>query len=342
MTRVGPVPAPAPRSSRTEGRERNLRYVTSQTIRPILCLQQLQTNKPKTKYDKMFGRKNQTILSSHYGKLVEQDETPVPSGGDNGDDEDFFSLKRADHDLPTDLAEYSDLSKRKIRMMKSKKALAKAGPRGTKLVFDEDGRAHELYEFKDAKDVDVERDGTEFMRKEIGKMQRADADDKVAAKEKKREKKRKRKEREREEVSRTILLRFAELDCAISSEMMTGNTVVPPFLRLQTTTATFPQNWISRQRQKRVGLVSPPLRRRDLVEGANHPLLWRRKRNLCSSSCGGEDAGSISIRVHITGVVYSCTILPVIQHILHSPVKGSNCTMCNVVSQFANGFTFSA
>jgi ATP-dependent RNA helicase DDX10/DBP4 len=148
----------------------------------------------------MFGRKNQTILSSHYGKLVEQDETPESNAGDN-DDDDFFSLKRADHDLPTDLTAHSDLSKRKIRMMKSKKALAKAGPRGTKLVFDEDGQAHELYEFKDVNDVDVQGDGAEFMRKEIGKMQRADVDDKAVAKEKKREKKRKRKEREREEVS---------------------------------------------------------------------------------------------------------------------------------------------
>jgi ATP-dependent RNA helicase DDX10/DBP4 len=150
----------------------------------------------------MFGRKNQTILSSHYGKLVEQDET---SGSNAGDDDDFFSLKRADHDLPTDLAEHSDLSKRKVRMMRSKKALAKAGPRGTKLVFDEEGQPRELYEFKDVKDVDVEGDGAEFMRKEIGKMQRADVDDKAVAKEKKREKKRKRKERERDEVSLTIL-----------------------------------------------------------------------------------------------------------------------------------------
>ena len=153
----------------------------------------------------MFGRKNQTILSSHYSKLVEQDETPGFNAGDN-DDEDFLSLKRVDHELPTNLAESSDLSKRKIRMMKSKKALAKTGPRGKKLVFDEDGQAHELYEFRDVNDVDVEGDGTEFMKKEIGRMQKADVDDKAVAKEKKREKKRKRKEREREEVSITTLL----------------------------------------------------------------------------------------------------------------------------------------
>ena len=155
----------------------------------------------------MFGRKNQTILSSHYSKLVEQE--PSTSGfdvGDKDEDEDFFSLKRVDHDLPADLVEHSDLSKRKIQMMKSKKALAKAGPRGTKLVFDEDGQAHAIYEFKDMEDVDVELDRVEFMEKEVGKMRRADVDDKAVAKEKKREKKRKRKEREREEVSLTITL----------------------------------------------------------------------------------------------------------------------------------------
>lgn len=154
----------------------------------------------------MFHRKNQTILSSHYSKLVDR-EGPSASGsnvGDKDDDEDFFSLKRADHDLPTGLFEFSDLSKRKIRMMKSKKALAKAGPKGTKLVFDDHGQAHAIYEFKGVEDIDVERDGAEFMKKEIGKMQRADVDDRAVAKEKKREKKRKRKEREREEVSPAI------------------------------------------------------------------------------------------------------------------------------------------
>ena len=158
----------------------------------------------------MFGRKNQTILSSHYGKLVNRDE-PSTSGfdsGDKDDDDDFFSLKRANHDLPTDLIEHIDLSKRKIRMMKSKKALAKAGPSGTKLVFDDNGQPHAIYEFKDVRDINVERDGAEFMEKEIGKMQEADVNDMAVAKEKKREKKRKRKEREREEVSLMITLSF--------------------------------------------------------------------------------------------------------------------------------------
>lgn len=233
----------------------------------------------------MFGRKNQTILSSHYGKLIEQDE-PSTSGfgaGDEDEDEDFFSIKRADHDLPAELVEHSDLSKRKIRMMKSKKALAKAGPRGTKLVFDEDGQAHAIYEFKDMRDVDVERDGAEFMKQEIGRMQRADVDDKAVAKEKKREKKRKRKEREREEVSltsiRSLIPRgYRTYDCVPSE--VTTNMPAPRSPLLRTTTATFLRCLISCQSQATTDpKVSLPHRGRNPARTT--PLLhWRRRRNL--------------------------------------------------------------
>ena len=260
----------------------------------------------------MFGRKNQTILSSHYGKLVEQDETSGLNAGDD-DGEDFFSLKRADHDLPTDLAEYSDLSKRKIRMMKSKKALAKAGPRGTKLVFDDDGQAHQLYEFKHVKDVDVERDGAEFMKKEIGKMQRADADDKAVAKEKKREKKRKRKEREREEVSLTMTsstsLRVYRTQRFRLSVVRTGNIVVLPLFHPQTTMATFPRRLIS-QSQKMIERNSLPHRTKNLAKRTNFLLRWRRKKNLQSSSYDDEDPyRSFVSTVHLL----------IIQHILRGP-----------------------
>lgn len=232
----------------------------------------------------MFGRKNQTILSSHYNKLVEQDETSGINAGDNDDeDEDFFSLKRADHDLPTDLAEHSDLSKRKIRMIKSKKALVKSGPRGTKLVFDEDGQPRAVYEFKDVNDVDVEGDGAEFLRKEIGKMQRADVDDKAAAKEKKKEKKRKRKEREREEVmfttTRSTIFGVVELNGFMSSEATMGNTAVLRLLLLQTTTAMFPQCSISHQSQM-TEHTSLPRRRRNPAKGTNLPPRWRKKNSL--------------------------------------------------------------
>jgi ATP-dependent RNA helicase DDX10/DBP4 len=150
----------------------------------------------------MFARKNRGILSSHYTKLVDHEDSFFPNHADtnNDEDEDFFSLKRVDHDLPN-VSAHSDLSKRKLRLLKSKKALAKAGPQGHKLVFDDEGQAHEVYEFAEWKESTGEEDGKKFMDKEIGRMRQADIHDKEEAKDKKREKKRKRKEREQGEVS---------------------------------------------------------------------------------------------------------------------------------------------
>lgn len=153
----------------------------------------------------MFARKNQGILSSHYTKLVDREDSYFLNNPDteNAEDEDFFSLKRVDHDLPnvSDLPAHSELSKRKLRLLKSKKALAKAGSQGHKLVFDDEGQAHEVYEFAEWKESTGEEDGKKFMDKEIGRMRQADVHDKQEAKDKKKEKKRKRKEREQGEVS---------------------------------------------------------------------------------------------------------------------------------------------
>ncbi|KAJ1934655.1 ATP-dependent RNA helicase dbp4, partial [Linderina pennispora] len=57
-------------------------------------------DKVKTRVDKMFARKNAGVLADHYRKLVDQTE-------DNGDDDDndFLTLKRADHDLSDDDSE---------------------------------------------------------------------------------------------------------------------------------------------------------------------------------------------------------------------------------------------
>lgn len=148
----------------------------------------------------MFERKNQNILSEHYNKLVDH-------SGDNGDDSesdgDFITLKRADHDLPDDgLPESAFMSKRKLKFAQSKKALAKNGPQGTKLIFDDDGVAHPVYELQDAdqafKNEDVKEAGRKFAEGERVRLKVVDLIDKEEAKEKKREKKRKRKERERE------------------------------------------------------------------------------------------------------------------------------------------------
>ncbi|KAJ6588533.1 P-loop containing nucleoside triphosphate hydrolase protein [Mycena capillaripes] len=156
----------------------------------------------RTKYDRMFERKNQNVLSEHYSKLIE-------GGNDDDDEEEFITLKRANHDLgDLDLGDDSaDLSKRKQRMGKAKRALMTGGV-NRKLIFDDEGNPHELYEMEDADRwmqdkgglQGVTEEGRKFAEGEVGKMRVANVVDKEEAREKKREKKRKRKEREKAEA----------------------------------------------------------------------------------------------------------------------------------------------
>ncbi|KAL1725647.1 P-loop containing nucleoside triphosphate hydrolase protein [Schizophyllum commune] len=163
----------------------------------------------RTKYDRMFERKNQDILSSHYSKMVERDEDG------SGSEDDFITLARADHDLPEPddnlpktfaQAKQENLSaKKKAKMSRTGRALVENGL-GRKLVFDDEGREHELYELANGEEWFREkgglegaiREGAKFAEGERERMQKTDVVDREEAKEKKREKKRKRKERERE------------------------------------------------------------------------------------------------------------------------------------------------
>ncbi|KAG6811624.1 hypothetical protein H0H92_006588 [Tricholoma furcatifolium] len=153
-------------------------------------------NGVRTKYDRMFERKNQGVLSEHYSKLIDHD--PVDADGD-----DFITLKRADHALSDDDLPKEDISKRKLKLSKAKKAIATNGL-AKKLVFDDEGEAHELYELAEADDwykskgglAGAQQEGKKFAEDERGKMKIADVQDKEEAREKKREKKRKRKDRE--------------------------------------------------------------------------------------------------------------------------------------------------
>ena len=161
----------------------------------------------------MFERKNQNILSEHYTKLVDHQ-----TGNADDEDEDFITLKRADHDLdlpggasqldPTSssleptLPSHSSTSKRKLKIGQSKKAMLRYKGLGEKLLFDDEGRAHKIYEMRDVEEEFKDRDALEvakeFAAGERGKLREADVEDKALAKEKKKEKKRKRKEREKQ------------------------------------------------------------------------------------------------------------------------------------------------
>lgn len=153
----------------------------------------------KTKYDRMFNRKSQTILSSHYTKLIDNsDET-----GDSTDD--FITLKRSDHTLEEEnLPESAYLSKRKLKMGTSKKAMLSLRGNPTKLVFDDEGGSHPIYELAGEDDFKNDGDAREqqqaFVEAERELLKVADVEDKERAKQKRREKKRKMKEYQEEGV----------------------------------------------------------------------------------------------------------------------------------------------
>lgn len=169
----------------------------------------------------MFGRKNQNILSAHYAKLIEHSDDS---------DEDFITLKRADHDLddpstndPSNpnsnsnsntntqigalsAADVADnLSKRKLKMGRAKRVIATGGL-STKTIFDAAGNPHALYELEDVEQLyvaqgglaGVQAEGQRFAEAGRGEMRVADVRDKEEARERRKEKKRKRKDRERE------------------------------------------------------------------------------------------------------------------------------------------------
>ena len=149
----------------------------------------------------MFERKNQGILSEHYTKLVDHTDDLLGPGGEEEDD--FITVKRADHELDGTAAEplpSEPLSKRKLKEAVSKKAMLKYKGAPKKLVFDDEGKPHEIYELQDDEAFRAGNpleEGKKFAENERAKLMEVDVLDKEEAKEKKREKKRKRKEREK-------------------------------------------------------------------------------------------------------------------------------------------------
>ncbi|KAF9257774.1 DEAD-domain-containing protein [Marasmius fiardii PR-910] len=165
----------------------------------------VESRKPKvrTKYDRMFERKNQDVLSQHYNRLI------TSNSAEAGDDEDdFITLKRADHDLSGDEMKdirMQNLSNNKMKLSAAKRKMILNVPATEKIVFGEDGVGREVGVGEDGEAwvegkggfEGVEQEGKKYAEIERNKMREADIRDKVEAKEKKREKKRKRKEREK-------------------------------------------------------------------------------------------------------------------------------------------------
>ncbi|KXH32781.1 DEAD/DEAH box helicase [Colletotrichum simmondsii] len=190
----------------------------------------------RTKYDRMFERTNQDVLSGHYTKLVANGDevtgdttdptaAAAPAGADGGDEEDFLSVKRvlndSELDAESNLApgakpkvisyggqDFIVDSKRREKALQSKKKMLKFKGRGEKLVFDEDGNAHQIYELQNEDDFEKEGPAEalrqKFVEGEAARVKEADVDDKLAAKGRLKEKRLKRKQREAEERGEVV------------------------------------------------------------------------------------------------------------------------------------------
>ncbi|PGH13625.1 ATP-dependent RNA helicase DBP4 [Polytolypa hystricis UAMH7299] len=187
----------------------------------------------RTKYDRMFERRNQDVLTDHYTKLIEEDGTlgaNTAQTADADEDNDFLSVKRrfdagdenlgafSDNDSDSDANDLAPKiktvqidgqepliidSKRREKLLKSKKKLLKFKGKGKKLVYDSDGNPHEVYEMEDEETfnsrgpADAQR--AKFLELEAERTRLADIRDKEIAKQKKREKREQKKERARAE-----------------------------------------------------------------------------------------------------------------------------------------------
>ncbi|EIW69833.1 hypothetical protein TREMEDRAFT_30305, partial [Tremella mesenterica DSM 1558] len=159
----------------------------------------------RTKYDRMFERKNQSILTPHYNSLIRHSSSASES------EEEVFTLTRRDHDLPEfggstsgksrkPLISSEDLSKRKLKAGGSKKGLLKIRSGPDKVIFDESGHPTTFYEAgKEAEDIARDSKLREkYLDEEKERMRKAHEIDREVARDKKRERKRKRKEKEKE------------------------------------------------------------------------------------------------------------------------------------------------
>ncbi|KAI1635058.1 P-loop containing nucleoside triphosphate hydrolase protein [Biscogniauxia mediterranea] len=197
----------------------------------------------RTKFDKLVSRKNQDVLTSHYAKLVGEDgengaagdddeddflavkrvlkgddlDMKAPAGGtddneengndDDDDDDDDDNSTPIGTKVITGLGGEVPLvvdSKRREKMLQSKKKLLRFKAKPDKIVFDDDGTAHHPYRIQGEeafqRDGPAEAQRRRFVEEEAARVREADADDKQAARERRREKRLKRKAREAEEM----------------------------------------------------------------------------------------------------------------------------------------------
>ncbi|TVY31651.1 ATP-dependent RNA helicase [Lachnellula subtilissima] len=246
----------------------------------------------RTKYDRMFERRNQDVLSGHYSKLIAEDEPERPDDGlvDADEDNDFLSVKRVvpmDEDSSDDEEVASGPvakvisgigrepivvdSKRREKLLKSKKKLLKLKEKGQKVVFDEDGVAHQMYELEDEDDFarrgTVEAQRAKFLEAETARVQEADLDDKQLAKTKKREKREKKRLREADEKAGIVDGEALEL-AGDGEDPLTLLASLPLDGDEEAPTVKRPKKWFEDDSDQERGA---PKKKRRLIEAEDEP-----------------------------------------------------------------------
>ena len=128
----------------------------------------------KSKIDKMFQKKNSTVLSKHYNDLKEE------SGDDQ--EEDLLTLVRKNHDLDLNepsLASIQETSHKELLKTK-RKELKKLGL-GQKVIFDDDGNAINAFELESVKEfmkTDLNSKKEQYLTEKSLEMKNADILDK--------------------------------------------------------------------------------------------------------------------------------------------------------------------
>lgn len=214
-------------------------------------------NVARTKYDRMFERRNQDVFADHYTKLIDNNEnSQFKNTADADEDNDFLTVKRRINDdsimnYGSDAKPISNTipglgevplvidSKRKEKLLKSKKKLLKLKEKGIKMVFDGEGNPKQIYELEDERQFKqrgpVDAQKAQFLEKEQERLRAADRVDKQTAKEKKRERREKQRAREaaenevEDEKRQAVLIPYDEskLDRRVRDEASRSVSPVP-------------------------------------------------------------------------------------------------------------------
>lgn len=174
-----------------------------------------------TKLDRMFNKKNQSVVWSHYEKIKSRDAEE--------DDEDLLTLARQDHDLdnvPTAAPGFYEnpLSVRDKRNQKIKNRTKRAGlSQGTKVIFDDEGNAKLAWQLETEKEFladgdDIYSKHAKYVDAMRGVMNEADQEDKVTQKQKLREKKLQKKLKQKGAQGKDVDVPIAVLGAPESDE----------------------------------------------------------------------------------------------------------------------------